>query len=200
MTSDTYHLSEAALKATRIDFPVAEGPFSTTAQELLSYADRVELHVKFPPLAQGGRFGQCSYTLRFWAAGTLFYRVRLGRQKSEMTSWTNACGYREHAPMLARNAEDIMWLWLHHEDAKTRALTQDFHIHKVIIKRETIVTKVIREEIRVNEFDKMDDLEVLQRLNARSKATIAAVATKNIVPTDARDDTAPTTINLQTAA
>lgn len=170
-TTDTFGLSPEALKAARLNFRVAEGPFSTTAQDIINYSDAIVLHVKRPPLAGGGMFGKCNYTLRFYAAGTLYYRVNLGRHKTEIVKMIDGKSFHlKWAPKLAMQHGEIMLIWSDVEAKKDRALIQDFKIHKVTIKTQEVTVN----ETTVLEFDSMDDLEVLQRLNARSKALIAA--------------------------
>ncbi len=206
-TTDTFGLSPEALKAARLNFRVAEGPFSTTAQDIISYSDSIVLHVKRPPLAEGGMFGKCSYTLRFYAAGTLYYRVNLGRHKTEIVKMIDGNSFHlKWAPKLAMQHGEIMLIWSDVEAKKDRALIQDFKIHKVTIKTQevTVVQQegtnplegilsteliqdlraihkhsdeadaIIRGVLLDEVFESMDDLEVLQKLNARTRDWVAA--------------------------
>ena len=175
-TTDTFGLSPEALKAARLNFRVAEGPFSATAQDIINYSDAIVLHVKRPPLAEGGMFGKCSYTLRFYAAGTLYYRVNLGRHTSEMKrvfvydrrrSPEDGVG-SVMEPALANDAGKIMSIWSSLEAKKDRALMQDFKIHKVTIKTQDVTVQ------QGVDFDAMSDLEILQKLNARTRDWVAA--------------------------
>ena len=152
MATDTLVLSKEKLLGTNVNFVVEEGPFSTSTADLIRYADRIVLHGKHLPLAMGGKmWGSSKQSLQFHVNHSIFYRVVLGRHR-----WT-----------LDPNHEEIMWTWLNIETEKRKGLERQLSIHKVTVNQIT-ETKVI------DTFDRMSDLEILQRLNDRTKRFVDA--------------------------
>lgn len=167
MPTEIYRLTTDELLAAGSEFFVAEGPFKTSSRDLILWADNVSLHVKIPPLSMGGRMGHSKLTLRFEKGGEVLYRIDLGRKKAFIQS-INGTTF-DPGWGLTVNSGSIINLWRQAEEAKTlfrRALDMGKKPqHKI---ERVIVEATVVETVEVDTFDKMTDLEVLERLNQRN--------------------------------
>jgi len=169
MPTEVYRLTIDELLAAGDEFFVAEGPFKTSSRDLILWADDVSLHVKIPPLAMGGRNGHSKLTLRFEKGGEVLYRVDLGRlkafiQKINPETFVPSWG-------LSLSPGRIISLWRQAELDKTnfrRALDMgkkpQHKIERVLVEVPTTTVQTVK----VDTFDEMTDLEVLERLNKRN--------------------------------
>lgn len=164
MPTDSITLNRGSLLATKIMFVVNEGPFFCQATDIIKYADRVVLHAKHLPISMGGRlWGASKISIQFYVGGHIFYRAPLGRHKWRLIEESHF------------NYGELMWTWLEVEGKKRRGLERQMMIHRVSIQQVT-ETQVI------DTFDRMSDLEVLQRLNDRTRKFIKEHNTESTMP------------------
>jgi hypothetical protein len=142
------------------DFFVNEGPFRTSAKELIRYSDYVGLQVKWPPLTGGPHDPRLK--LRFFRSSHMFYSVTLGRMVIS-SNYAVAQGSRlMRSEYLSPKATDVMSWWKRVEEGKQKSLKENFVVLPIRVMVDNTTTIVY-------EFEQMDELEILQKLNARRK-------------------------------
>lgn len=190
MPTETYYLLPDRLLGAGLDFCVAEGPFKSQSDAIIDYADKIVLHLKNPPLSMGGGWhGKSKVSIQFWNGDQIFYRAVLGRfSRSEIfTSEPKGRWLIEKSAYV--NHDNIMVQWCNVEHQKTYALAKQLNIHKVTVVQKSASETVIK-YVEVDHFDEMTDLEVLERLNSRSRAELEKMRAVSIAGYNQKQDQA----------